>query len=350
MDRNQKKSPVPVPAKRTGIGLALLREARRSKEIRVLLAKALLRPEPFLPSQPNLPTSKLITMLRLARVAPTDLGRDRGLEERGEWYDYLRHISLWCLTQRVLMPKDVRTARSALLAFHAFLPEDVVRQAEAGLRALEKKYEERIQPLTVTAAQSNNEKKLAAAAELGRLRQSPRPWRRGGKPVTSGGGRAISEHHQRIVAVAFLLQDCGERNPEEIIVSLLREQNVRTKPSKVIRTIETYGDAAETRVRADAFIVPKRLPEFWLERLGWFYEFWRSMNQRVARAQQDYSLQEPLEAFVRDFLKAATYSVTCAPWRWPSPPRSFPTFLRREGRFDKPCGPRSPCVDHHRTQ
>ena len=247
VDRNQKKLPVLALAKCTNPGQVLLREARRSKEICLLLAKALLRPEPFFPRQPNLPTGELLTMLRLALLAPNDLGRARTNEDRGEWYDYARNLSLWCLPQRLLMPKDVRTARRVLLALQPFMPEDAVLQAKAGLNALEEKYEERRKLLTAT--QPNEGMKLAAATELRKLRRLPRPRRRGGRPVTSRGGRAISEHQQRIVAVAYLLEDCGEKNPENIIVSLLREQNVRTKSSKVIRTIATYKAAAETRLR-----------------------------------------------------------------------------------------------------
>ena len=350
VDKNQKKSPVPAPVETTNIGQALLREARRSKKICVLLAKALLRPEPFFPLQPNLPTSELIATLRLALLAPTDLGRDRAPEEHGEWYDYLRNISLWCLTQRLPMPKDVRAASSALHAFQAFFPEDVVLQTKAGLQALEEKYEERIKLLT--APQPNKEMKVAATAELMRLRQTPRPRRRGGRPVTSRGGRAISEHQQRIVAVAFLLEDCGEANPEKVIVSLLRDLNMNTKPSKVIRTVATYKDAAETRTRTDAFIIPEDLLDSWLEWLGRFYQFWRLMTRGIAGTRGDGSLQGSLEAFVKDFLKSATYSVTCPPWRWPSPPTGIPTFLWREGRFDKPFGPRylsSTTISHDNT-
>jgi hypothetical protein len=335
VDRNQKKSPVPALAK------AMLREARRSKEICLLLAKALLRTEPFFPRQPNLPMGELITMLRLALLAPSDLGRGLANGDRGEWYDHARNLSLWCLSQRSLMPKDLRTARRVLLAFQPFMPEDVISQAEAGLDALEEKYEERMKPFTAT--QPNKEIKLAAAAELRKLRRPPRPRRGGGRSVSSRGGRAISEHQQRIVAVAFLLEDCGEKKPENIIVSLLREQNVRTKSSKVLRTIATYKAAAETRLRRDAFILPENLPAFWLEQLGWFYQFWRSMTRGVAGTQANSSLQVLLEAFVKDFLNAATFAITCPPWRSPGALRIFPTPLWREGRFDKPSGPGSPC-------
>jgi hypothetical protein len=325
---------------RLDIGEAFLREARSSKEICLLIAKALLRPEPFFPPQPNLPIGELLTMLRLALLAPTDLGQVRATEERQEWYDYARNLSLWCLSQRTLMPKDVSTARRVLRAFQPFMPKEVVLQANASLHVLEEKYAERIKGLT--AAQPNNEMKLAAAAELLKLRQPPRPRRRGGRPVTPDGGRAISEHHQRIVAAAVLLEDCGEKSPEKIIVSLLREQNVMTKPSRVIRTIATYKAAAETRLRTDASIVPKNLPKFWLERLGWFYEFWRSMTQRVVGTRVDGFSQVLLTAFVEDFLKAASFSVICAPWRSPAALRRIPTTLWREGRFDKPCGSRPP--------
>ncbi len=338
--RNQKKSPVLALAKRKDAGQLLLREARRSKEICLLLAKALLRPEPFFPRQPNRPTGELLTTLRLALLAPSDLGRGPANEDRGEWYDYARNLSLWCLSQRLLMPKDVSTARRVLLDFQPFMPEVVVVQAKEGLHALEEKYEERVKVLT--AAQPNKEMKLAAAAELRKLRRPPRPRRRGGRPVTSHGGRAISEHQQRIVAVALLLQDCGEENPESIIVSLLREQNLMTNPSKVRRTIATYEAAVETRCRTDAFIFPEKLPEYWLESLAWFYQFWISMTRGVAGTQRDGSLRVLLEAFVRDFLKAATFAVTCAPWRSPSALRKFPTSLWREARFDKPSGSGSP--------
>jgi hypothetical protein len=238
------------------------------------------------------------------------------------------------------MPKDVHTARRVLLAFQPFMPKDVVVEANAGLRALEEKYEERIEWLK--AAQPNNEMKLAVDAELRKLRRPPRPRRRGGSPVTSGGGRAIGEHQQRIVTVASLLEACGEKNPENIIVSLLREQKVRTNSSKVLRTMATYKAAAETRHRTDAFILPEKLPEYWLERLAWFYEYWKWTAEYVAGTQTDGSTRVLLEAFVRDFLKAATFAVTCAPWRSPSAPRKFPTSLWREARFDKPCGPGSP--------
>jgi hypothetical protein len=220
------------------------------------------------------------------------------------------------------------------------MPEDAVLQAKAGLNALEEKYEERIKLLT--AAQPNEEMKLAAAAELRKLRRPPRPRRRGGRPVTSRGGRAISEHQQRIVAVAFLLEDCGEKKPENIIVSLLREQNVRTKSSKVIRTIATYKAAAETRLRTDALILPDNLPEYWLENLAWFYEYWKWKTQTGAGTLGDVSLRVPLEAFVKEFLKAATFAITCPAWRSPGALRMFPTPLWREGRFDKPSGPGSP--------
>ena len=338
-DRNQKKSPVPALAKRTNPGQVLLRAARRSKEICLLLAKALLRPEPFFPRQPNLPNSELLTMLRLALLAPSDLGRGPTNEDRGEWYDYARNLSLWCLSQRsrLLMPKDVSIARRVLLAFQPFMPEVVVAQAREDLHALEEKYEERIKPLT--AAQPNKEMKLAAAAELGKLRRPPRPRRGGGRSVSSRGGRAISEHQQRIVAVAFLLEDCSEKNPENIIASLLKEQKVMTNVSKVRRTILTYEGAAETRRRTDAFILPENLPEHWLEQLAWFYEYWKWKTQAGAPIQRDHSLRVLLEAFVKEFVKAATFAITCPPWRSPSALRIFPTLLWREGRFDKPSGP-----------
>jgi hypothetical protein len=217
------------------------------------------------------------------------------------------------------------------------MPEAVVFQADADLYALEVKYDERIKLLN--AVQPNKEMKLAAAAELRKLRRSPRPRRRGGRPATSRGGRAISEHQQRIVAVAFLLEACGEKNSESIIVSLLKEQDVRTNSSKVKRTIATYKAAAETRRRIDASIFPEELPEYWLERLAWSYEYWKWTAECVAETQADGSVRVLLEAFVRDFLKAATYAVTCAPWRSPSAPRKFPTSLWREARFDKPSGP-----------
>jgi hypothetical protein len=347
MDRNQKKSPVLAPARRADIGKTFLREARRSREICLLLAKALLRPEPFFPPQPNLPVGELLTMLRLALLAPIDLGQVRTTEEREEWYDYARNLSLWCLSHRLLMPKDVSRARRVLRAFQPFMPKEAFAQANANLYVLEKKYAERIKVLT--AAQSNREMKLATAAELLKLRKPPRPRRRGGRPVTPGGGRAISEHQQRIVAVAVLLEDCGEQNPEKIIVSLLKEQNVSTTSTKVKRTIATYKDAARSRRRTDAFIAPENLPEFWVERLGWFYQFWKSMTQRVAGARVDGSPQVLLAAFVEEFLKAASFAVTCPPWRSPAVPRSFPTFLWREGRSDKPRGPGSHSVDHPST-
>ena len=144
VDQNQKKSPVLAPAKRRDIGEAFLREARRSREICLLLAKALLRPEPFFPPQLNLPIGELLTMLRLALLAPTDLGQVRATEKREEWYDYARNLSLWCLSQRPLMPKDVGTARRVLRAFQTFMPREVVVQADASLHVLEEKYAERI--------------------------------------------------------------------------------------------------------------------------------------------------------------------------------------------------------------
>jgi len=340
VDRNQKKSPVLAPAKGTNPGQVLLREARRSKDIRLLLAKALLRPESFFPREPNLPARELLTMLRLTLLAPTDLDRDSATDERWEWYDYVRNLSLSFLSQRLLMPKDVRTASRVLFTFEPFMPKDVVVEANAGLRALEQKYEERIKLLR--APQPNSEMKLAAAAELRKLGRPRRPRRLGGRSVTLRGGRVISEHHQRIVAVNFLLQDCGEWDPENIIVSLLREQNVRTNSSKVRRTIATYKSAAETLGRTDAFTSPEKLPEYWLERLAWFFQFWRWVTQGVAGTQIDGSLRVFLGPFVRDFLKAATFAVTCPPWRSPSAPRKFPTFLWREARFDKPSGPGSP--------
>ena len=336
MERNQKKSPVPDLVNRTNPGQGLMSEARRSKEIRLLLAKALLRPEPFFPPDPNLPTGELLTMLRLALLAPTDLGRGFATEERGEWYDYVRNLSLACLSQRLLMPKDVSIAKRALLAFQPFMPKVVVFQAKADLRALEQKYEERIKLLT--AAQPNKEMELAAAVELRKLRRPPRPRRRGGRPVTSRGGRAISEHHRRIVTVAFLLEDCGEENPESIIVCLLREQNVRTNACKVRRTIATYKAAAETRHRTDALIFPQELPEYWLDKLAWFYQYWKWMGEEITGIQKSASLRVLLEAFVKDFLKAATFAVKCDPWRSPSVVRRLPTSLWREARFDKPSG------------
>jgi hypothetical protein len=219
------------------------------------------------------------------------------------------------------------------------MPKEVVCQAKAAFQALEEIYEQRIKLLT--APQPNEGMKLATAAELRKLRRPPRPRRRGGRSVSSHGGRAISEHQRRIVAAAFLLEDCGEKKPENIVVSLLREQNVRTKSSKVIRTIATYKDAAETRRRTDALIPPENLAEHWLEQLAWLFKFWISVTQVSSGTQKERSLRVLLEAFVKDFVKAATFAVTCAPWRSPGALRIFPTPLWREARFDKPTGPDS---------
>ncbi len=110
-------------------------------------------------------------MLRLALLAPTDLGQVRATEEREEWYNYARNLSLWCLSQRPLMPKDVGTARRVLRAFQTFMPREVVVQADASLHVLEEKYAERIRVLTAT--QPNTQMKSAADAELRKLRQPP---------------------------------------------------------------------------------------------------------------------------------------------------------------------------------
>ena len=88
-----------------------------------------------------------------------------------------------------------------------------------------------------------------------------------------------------------------------------------TNSSKVKRTLATFKAAAGIRRRTDAFIDPENLSEYWLEQLGIFYQFWRSVTQRVASRRVDGSPQVLLAAFVEEFLKAASFAVTCAPWR-----------------------------------
>lgn len=312
---NQKILPVFALAKRNDIGQLFLREAHRSKHIRSLVAKALLRPAPFFPREPNLPVRELITMLRVALLAPSDLGRFPASEKHCEWYTYARNVSLWCLSQRLLMPKDVGTARRVLLAFQPFLPPEVISQAKADLATLEKKYEARVGVLKTAQRQGDGQMKLAATVELKKLRRAPRPRRGGGKPVTARGGRPISEDHQRRVAIFLFLKECGEKAPEKEIVALLREQHVETSTSKIREAVEIYQRAEKTHLRPDALISPGELPEFWLERLGWFFQYW--IRQRTAPTETYGRLGALLQRFVDEFVGGTTPAVTSPPWRSP---------------------------------
>lgn len=311
MRRNQKTQP--VSARRKSMGDALFVKARKSRSVRLLLAKALLRREPLSPTVPRLAASELLATLRIASLAPTDLGHVYQPPRR-EWYHDVRGLALSSLTIRPLMPMDVKRARSAVRAFKPLLPPHVFNRACTDLERLATIYEKRIAPLK--AALRDPLLHTAATTELAKLRRPIRPKRRAGTPVTPRGGRAISEHQQRVVATLMLLRRSGEKRPEEAVVGLLNELGIKKSLSKVLRAFETYDAASRSSTRNDAFISPEALPQFWLERLGWFFEHWIAVRRQVAPTPAKASL-ENLRLFVPEFLEAASPAVQCPPWRSP---------------------------------
>lgn len=231
------------------IGTLLLRSARNSKTVRHELVRTLLIPEHFFPPQPHVPTSHLVHAIWVASLAPSTLGKIPEAVPR--WHrarEILEHaLRSQCLYKLPLTTRDVTRTREIL---ECLVPHHRLDPAtEADFKSLELKFTSRAIPTRWLRKTLKSQ-----AGDAGRRRFR---------------GNRITERSQRIVTAIKILEVCGERNVKRKVANYLSDAGVRMRPFDLQRLADAYARASLAG-RRDAFIRPEALPEFWLERLGWF--------------------------------------------------------------------------------
>jgi hypothetical protein len=287
MPRNSKKRRFPskVVVTTKNVGDFLFYAAKNSKPIRSALVKVLMAPGTWFPALPQIPDRDLVTAIRFTDFGTVHWGyrtpqHDAWLKVREALVTLLRNQ---VHNRPSLSGKDVGVAIRVFRLAASYYKLDI-KSLENDFPRLES---ERDVPkkLEMELIQKEIEPEIRTKM-LMELRKDLQ-----GKGVRRPRrGRRFSEHDQRILAAIVLLHCCGITKDEarERIAVLLASYGKKLEADS-LRALETrYRKTCKpTKLdaigRPDAFIPPERLPEFWLERLGWFL-----LDRRVRQDPPDF--------------------------------------------------------------
>lgn len=216
------------------VGDYLLDAAKRFPEVRMAMAKALLRPSSFFRfDTPRISNRELATAIRVAELVISSSLSDNRKSERWKgvqngFVALLRHqISVL----PPLLQKDVDVTRRVLDC----LPDSWVSDRDSLRKDLQQFRQTR----------------------LPRLPPRGLPHR----------GRWFSGHSQRTVAAYQLLRVCGEKRNADKVAALLYQHGKEMQADNVTRLVSRYR-AALNKPGTGVFIPLGQLPEHWLNNLG----------------------------------------------------------------------------------
>ena len=236
-------------------GMALLKEAKRSKAFCLGIARALLDRNDCFQGTPKLGNAELVAAIQLTdkgmiRWPRHSFGYLAWLEARECFVTFLRFQTHY---RTPLTGKHVRMARRVLKAAPPIL---LGRYNELLSRDLE----------IIEAELNQSNKFLSGHSTALRNAASSQTYRR---------GRRLDEHKQRIVTTVELLNSCGYFDPERKVSRLLAEFNESMKRSDIRRLVASYDKAKQGGRRADCLIPRDKLLEYWLPEIAYRRE-WRA--------------------------------------------------------------------------
>jgi hypothetical protein len=295
MPRNSKKRRFPSEVEVTteNVGDFLFCAAKNSEPIRSVLVKALVAPGTWFPILPQISDRDLVTAIRVTDLGSVHWGYRT--PQHDAWVK-VREALVTLLRSQVhnRSPLSVKDVGVAILVFRlaaSYYKLDIksletdFSRIERDRDVLRKLEMELIQKGIVPEVRTKMLTKLREALQGKDARQPRR-------------GRRFSEHDQRILAAIMLLHCCHttkEEGRERVAVLLasygkkLEADSLRAletryrkacRPTKIGALgdpenyrqtgIDPYAVVSRAVGRPDAFVPPEKLPEFWLERIGWF--------------------------------------------------------------------------------